>query len=91
MSYSRWGQSKWYTYWMCQDPTTENRETAIFNICAIASFTAKQLRTDIKQCLNVAMNKEFGDSIRVAEREELRGYIEEFLTAVDEKYPNTKL
>jgi len=87
MFYSRWESSKWYTYWLVQDPPTENRETAIFNICAVASFTAKQLRTDIKQCLNVAMYKEFGSSIRVAEREELQGYMKEFLIAVDEKYP----
>lgn len=55
MSYSRWGgrgSGNWYTYWMCQDKKTENRDTAIFYICGLVSFTAKELRDDMDKCMN---------------------------------------
>lgn len=90
MSYSRWGGSRWYTFWAGQDSATENRETAFFVICPIARFTAAELRADIEQCLNTtcAEEREHGDpDIPDDDREELRGYMLEFLTDVDEKYP----
>ena len=95
MSYSRWGASCWYTFWACQDDATENRDTSIFEICGIASFTAAELRADIEKCLNTACNGELGHVSTAApsvpsvpdDREELRGYMSRFLAEVGKTYP----
>ncbi len=90
MSYSRWGESRWYTFWACQDDATENRDTAIFEICAGVSFTATELRADIKTCVDLAITKErtrSGSSVPDEERQELQGYMADFLADVDEVYP----
>ena len=54
MSYSRWGQSRWYTFWCVQNEKTENRDTAIFEICSVINFTAKELRHDMDKCVKIA-------------------------------------
>ncbi len=91
MSYSRWGESRWYTFWACQDDATENRDTAIFEICADASFTAAELRADIKTCVDLAAATEElrhdGPRVPDQERQELQGYMADFLADVDEVYP----
>lgn len=82
MSYSRWGGSDWYTYWQVQDKATEDRDTAIFTICAVTSFTAKELRDDMDACMEkVAAEDTAGDI------DELRGYAREFLADIDSEYP----
>lgn len=92
MSYSRWGASRWYTFWACQDERTENRETARFMVCPFASFTAAELRADIEGCLDRAMQAEAAEvdeitpPVTEADREELRGYMLAFLADVDTKY-----
>ena len=85
MSYSRWGgrgSSHWYTYWAVQDKETENRDTAIFDICSVMTFTAKDLRDDLNGCMELVKSKDPDGNI-----EELRGYALEFLSDVDEEYP----
>ncbi len=89
MSYSRWGGSHWYTYWHAQDKETENRDTAIFEICTVASFTAKELRDDVEQCILAAMKKDIVGEMRNGLDDELRGYMEQFLADVDEAYPDS--
>ncbi len=89
MSYSRWGASRWYTFWANQE--NENRDTALFEACPVAEFTAAELRADIQQCIDVAKQAEqtrFGD-VSSEECEELRGYMTEFLADVDAAYPPT--
>ena len=98
MSYSRWGNSFWYTYWVVA-PGEETRDNALFDVCGVALFTAKELREDMDICLG-----EVKDSRRMAEGieeqkalchdeepegdiEELHGYMLEFLKDIDEKYP----
>ena len=92
MSYSRWDGSRWYTFWAGQNGATENRETAIFEICSVAKFTAAEIRADIRRCLTVSVMKEQGRhqlaGVDHDEREELREYMLEFLADVDRKYPN---
>ena len=89
VSYSRWGGSRWYTFWACQDDDTENRDSAIFEICAVASFTAKELREDIERCIARAVETELilFAPVDSAEKEELREYMQEFLRDVDREYP----
>jgi len=94
MSYSRWGSSRWYTFWAGQDIATENRDTAIFRICCGAIFTAAELRADMESCLTRAVAQErnlmSGEKpVSDEEREELRGYMTEFLADIDEAFPAT--
>ena len=91
MSYSRWGASRWYTFWANQE--NENRDTALFEICPVAEFTAAELRADIQQCIDVAKQAEqtrflgrIGD-VSAEECAELRGYMTEFLVEMDAVYP----
>ncbi len=91
MSYSRWGGSRWYTFWAGRDDATENRESALFEICSITTFTAAEIRADIQRCLTIAVKKEQQRhqlaGVDHDEREELREYMREFLAAVDREYP----
>ncbi len=89
MSYSRWIQSRWYTFWCVQDELTENRDTAIFEICAVISFTAKELRNNKDECLKKVEKIENQNSInKVSKQElnELRTYMDLFLSDVDKEY-----
>ncbi len=85
MAYSRWGgrgSGHWYTFWLWQDGETENRDTAVLDICGVVSFTAKELRDDLSKCLaEVKAIDSIGDL------EELEIYISEFLQDVDKEYP----
>ena len=96
MSYSRWTNSDWYTFWCVQDDATENRDTALFEIMCCATFTAKQLRDDLQLCLDQACDvsmagrtMETNPSLldRPISREQLEGFVAEFLGDVDRKYP----
>jgi len=84
MSYSRWGSrgsGYWYTYWHCPNDETENRDTAIFAVCGVKEFTAKELRDDLDSCMDKIKKLEpNGDT------EELKIYAKEFLSDVDEDY-----
>lgn len=88
MSYSRWGSrgsGNWYTYWCAQDKGTENRDTALFDICAVARFTAKQLRENIDDCMAEVRERD-----KEGDLNELRVYVSEFLADVDCKYSPDK-
>lgn len=82
MSYSRWCSSHWYTFWRTQPDETENRNTAIFEICGVASFTAKQLRTNLQNCIKQVKKVDDEGDI-----DELLIYINDFLLDVDNDYP----
>lgn len=94
MSYSRWSCSEWYTYWSCPlDEEKETRDTAIFSVCMIADFTAKQLRDNMDQCIEDVkriVEKEYKDPFEESHYTELRGYMERFLSDVDEEYMRDK-
>lgn len=82
MSYSRWSNSIWYTFWCTQSEDTENRDTAIFCICDVMDFTAKELRDDMQGCLDkVKLLEPDGDIY------ELVKYMQKFLKKVNEEYP----
>ena len=72
---------------MCQDSETENRDTAIFDVFSVKSFTAKELRDDMGGCMaTVRKIAPEGDT------DELRTYAGEFLVDVDGAYPsNTRI
>ena len=54
MSYSRWSNSIWYTYWSAS--SKEGKDNQVFEICDLGcshSFTYKQLKEDIDSCLEI--------------------------------------
>jgi hypothetical protein len=93
MSYSRWSDSIWYTY-NGTSLTETKRADAYFVICGVATFTYKELTTNLDQCLAKAEQEqmkvwtydEFGEfeideSLRPTkeEMEELKGYMMKFI------------
>lgn len=54
MSYSRWGHSRFYTFWRATD--SNKREDQIFDIMfnfgRELTFTHKELKFDMEDCLN---------------------------------------
>jgi len=90
MSYSRWGSRSsgyWYTYWYVHPvEKLETRDNALFDICGVCMFTAKELRNDIETCLNIVAKKD--SSADKDKLDELRIYISEFLEDVNREYPN---
>ena len=88
MSYSRWGDrgsGYWYTFWSANpNKDGENYDNAVFEVCMIKAFTAKELRGGIDRCLNVIDNL---DPKAGSEKlEELGAYMNEFLNDVDNEY-----
>lgn len=88
MAYSRWGESYFYTFWGGQ-AEQQTRDTAVFEVCPITSFTAKQLRDDMEAC--IAEVKKRCRSIATPPNEfdiiELRACMMEFLDDVERHYP----
>ena len=86
MSYSRWGgrgSGHWYTFWSVQNSDTqEGRDTAIFTICGVTDFNAKELREDLDGCMEIVKTKDSMGNL-----EELKTYCREFLDDVEEAYP----
>jgi hypothetical protein len=81
VSYSRWGNSEWYTLWLAQGEE-ETRDTATFVVMGTASFTARELREDLDGCMEKARLRSRG----VGDIDELRGYAEQFLRDVDARH-----
>lgn len=81
MSYSRWSDSHWYTYYDCSSGYT--KDTQRFNICSVITYTYKELKEDIHKCLKEVSEIENlgGDSKKILD--ELREYMEEFIDDVD--------
>lgn len=93
MSYSRFSNSEWYTFWCVPDEgVTENRDNAKFEICPFTTFTASELRNDIEGCLNVVREMELysGGNPSELDMDELRVYMLRFLKDVDAAYPETE-
>jgi len=90
MSYSRWGSSRWYTYWSIYPSGEEETcDTAVFVVDGVASFSAKELRENPEQCLERVREwgSEEGQALATdADILELWGYINAFLTDVDEEF-----
>ena len=88
MSYSRWGDDrwsgkkrgsgKWYTYWSTSSGNVPDDQ--IFEICAVAWFTYKQLKEDLEACLTKVRSI---DKATDKEIRELKTYIEKFLQDVE--------
>lgn len=53
MAYSRWSNSRWYTFWCIHPTESKKRNDQIFEICDHPSirFTFKELSDNLPECL----------------------------------------
>jgi hypothetical protein len=84
MSYSRWSNSVWYTYWCSSD--AKKREDEVFDVCGERSFTYQELTEDIDKCLELIKNDKDKGSVTQEELDELKGYMLEFIEDVKKEY-----
>jgi len=87
MIYSRWGPSRWYTFWANRDD--ETRDNALFEVCSIVTFTAAELRDKREWCLRETKRLaelQSGWPVKDEEFDELRGYMLNFVADVDTHY-----
>jgi len=98
MSYSRWSNSIWYTFWTvtpksCIPPEGLNPEDEQFCVDCELEFSYKSLKKDMLKCLNnVRSHYEFKmdndeNLPSDADYDELKGYMQEFIKDVEEEYP----
>jgi hypothetical protein len=117
MSYSRWGSSRWYTYWTSAPEHDNKKQWQKFVICDFAKtfeFTYKELSLNIEKILDevcdyhskahtVKMLKDWSlkskdyeeveikpDPVSQAERDELKGYMLQFLKDMDNEFKKKK-
>lgn len=81
MSYSRWGNSIWYTYWA--QGSTDKKEDQVFNIQGMTNFTYNQIQYDLDKCL--ATVDQYAQFTR-DEIQELKGYMSMFVQDMDRFY-----
>ena len=92
MSYSRWSNSRWYTFWTANGPKSDKKDDQAFEICDFGGgniFLYKQLNEDLEKCLDEAVhtaNLTDKDEVTDAEREELATYMKSFMEDIEEEY-----
>jgi len=84
MSYSRFSNSYWYTFWDCSSGNT--KEDQIFCICGFPTihFSYEDLTDDINSCLDY-VKKEYPNATK-SQISELQTYMEEFITDVNSNF-----
>jgi len=84
MSYSRWSNSVWYTYWLNADHVNKNEE--IFVICDfLGSVFIKYLNMKKIKVVMDKLSKKFKWASK-KQLKELKGYILEFKKEVEYEY-----
>jgi len=88
MSYSRWLDSTFYTYWCVTDAKNKNDEvfichTDIYKCHKIKYIECKKIVENLT-AIKGKINEIVGDEDAI----ELQGYIKEFVKDVDEEYDN---
>ena len=94
MSYSRWVDSKWYTYWHCDSGPT--RDEQIFQVCLGGYFSYKELKEDLEGCLCRVMEKDIisdklSDNKYCQYFMELGFYMLWFIDDVEKSFPDSKV
>ena len=98
MSYSRWSNSVFYTFWC--STVSKKKEDQLFDICGTKSFTYGELNDSIENCISQLKqicdenskldpeDKPMFSSVGYTDEEydELRGYMQEFISDVNENY-----
>lgn len=82
MSYSRWGNSFWYTYWMVGGKPGKE----IFAVCTVENFLESEIRADpwacAVKCYYIQQRRSTSHVPTRAQLCELVGYMLEFLDDV---------
>lgn len=87
MSYSRWGESRFYCYWAASEGLTKEKE--VFEICGLTNFTYKELKNHMNDCLDAAIELEEQDALHhvtPAEKEGLRDCMVKFIEDIERYY-----
>lgn len=86
MSYSRWSNSRWYTYWRTWGFSC--KENQVFEVAGEQMFTYTQLKLEMKKCLDDIERSNFyrGDPVTKEERRELRRYMRQFIKDVEKEF-----
>jgi len=96
MAYSRWGGSRWYTFWSARSgaetqykwPTQKLKNSQVFEICDIPSYciTYDDLVNKSRSKVLHEVKKHFDDKVTWDELSELQEYFSEFIRDVDEHF-----
>ena len=87
MSYSRWGESVWYTFWA--SCSAKHKEEELFEVCGEGTASYGEISQDIEAALDSVMKAAvlyWEKPPEASEREELKGYMLKFLDDVDYDY-----
>jgi hypothetical protein len=88
MSYSRWSNSVWYTFYSSSSDKT--KEGQVFEVCSLRSFTYRDLKDDMKSCIEdirtLVTAAEWNTPATEKEYRELKVYMKEFIRDVDEEW-----
>lgn len=80
MSYSRWSNSAWYTFWGSTKSNKRNEQQ--FEICTLAVFTYEELKNDLEKCIDKVKELTAHAPHTAWEYDELRGYMKNFIEDV---------
>ena len=87
MSYSRWINSKFYTYWAANNGVYDKGDEVFLvhhDLTTYRGFTYKECKEMIGDVLKIKGKLNFIDNDK--EAEELQGYMERFVADVDKEY-----
>lgn len=91
VSYSRWGNSVWYTYWATSGP--KHRDGQIFIVAGVATTTYGEMKEDFDGVLAKIIAKALDPQVFACLKEvtqnqtdELARYMKVFMLDVDEEY-----
>ena len=79
MSYSRWSNSFWYTYYACS--YSYERGEQAFDVCGVKCFYYGELKENMESALTEV--KKLCPEATEKELQELKGYMEEFMVDVE--------
>lgn len=84
MSYSRWSDSVWYTFWSAS-ASGETIETQAFEVCGEKTFYYPEIKNDVYECLkslNTGSEKPYTND----QLWELREYMLQWLRDVEREF-----
>lgn len=95
MSYSRWSNSRWYTYWHATDSRYADEQ--LLSVDCDFAFSYMELKDDIEGCLRKVSEKYRGykkikgekkirgqKKKKIKDLKELKGYMLEFVSDVED-------
>jgi len=87
MSYSKWLDSKFYTYWAASNTVYDKGDEVFLvhhDLTTYRGFTYKECKHMIEDTIRIKGKMNFVDNDE--EAEELKGYMKQFIESVDHHY-----